>query len=100
MHPHDRPHVKALISSLRPDRPSYAVDFRYIRPGGRGVWLEETARGEFDAAGSCARLKGMTRKITEHKRGAGAQSLLIAELDHRVKNELSCVAAIVQRARE
>jgi two-component sensor histidine kinase len=26
--------------------------------------------------------------------------LLIAELDHRVKNVLSCVAAIVQRTRE
>jgi len=100
VHAHDRPHVKALIASLHPDSPSYAIDFRYIRPDGREVWLEETARGEFDAAGSCVRLKGLTRDITEHKRAKEHQSLLIAELDHRVKNVLSCVAAIVQRTRE
>jgi PAS domain S-box-containing protein len=100
VHPHDRPHVKALMSSLRPHSPSYAIDFRYIRPDGREVWLEETARGEFDAAGSCVRLKGLTRDITERKRAQEHQSLLIAELDHRVKNALSCVAAIVQRTRE
>jgi len=100
VHPQDRPEVKARIASLRPNRPSYAIDFRYIRPDGREVWLEETARGEFDAAGSCVRLKGLTRDITERKRAQEHQSLLIAELDHRVKNVLSCVAAIVQRTGE
>jgi two-component sensor histidine kinase len=44
--------------------------------------------------------KGLTRDITERKRAEEHQSLLIAELDHRVKNTLSCVAAIVQRTRE
>ena len=100
VHPHDRAPLKALIASLRPDNPSYAVDFRYVRPDGREVWLEETARGEFDADGACLRLKGLTRDITERRRAQEHQSLLIAELDHRVKNVLSCVAAIVQRTRE
>ncbi len=100
VHPHDRDRFQSVISSLRPNRPSYAVNFRYIRRDGREVWLEETARAEFDEAGSCVRLKGLTRDITERKRAEEHQSLLIAELDHRVKNVLSCVAAIVQRTRE
>jgi PAS domain S-box-containing protein len=100
VHPHDRAEVKAHIRSLRPASSSYAINFRYIRPDGREVWLEETAKGEFDADGSCVRLKGLTRDITERKRAQEHQSLLIAELDHRVKNVLSCVAAIVQRTRE
>src|SRR5262245_26531404 len=100
IHPQDRAAFKALIASLRPDNPAYAANFRYIRPDGREVWLEETARAEFDADGSCVRLKGLTRDITERKRAEEHQSLLIAELDHRVKNALSCVAAIVQRTRE
>jgi PAS domain S-box-containing protein len=100
VHPHDRAHIKAVIASLRPDSPGYAINFRYIRPDGREVWLEETARGEFDAAGACVRLKGLTRDITERKRAQEHQGLLIAELDHRVKNVLSCVAAIIQRTGE
>jgi PAS domain S-box-containing protein len=100
VHPHDRAHVEDVIASLNPDSPAYAINFRYIRPDGREVWLEETARGEFDAAGSCVRLKGLTRDITERKRAQEHQGLLIAELDHRVKNVLSCVAAIVQRTCE
>jgi PAS domain S-box-containing protein len=100
IHPQDRAAFKSLISSLRPDNPFYAANFRYIRPDGRQVWLEETARAEFDTEGSCVRLKGLTRDITERKRAEEHQSLLIAELDHRVKNTLSCVAAIVQRTRE
>jgi PAS domain S-box-containing protein len=100
VHPHDRPHYHELISSLQPAQRSYAVNFRYIRPDGREVWLEETARGEFDAAGSCVRLKGLTRDITERKLAEEHQSMLIAELDHRVKNVLSCVAAMVQQTGE
>jgi PAS domain S-box-containing protein len=35
--------------------------------------------------------------ITERKRAEGRQELLIAELDHRVKNALACVAAVAER---
>jgi PAS domain S-box-containing protein len=44
------------------------LTFRYIRPDGGQVWLEETARGEFDATGKLVRIKGLTRDITERKR--------------------------------
>jgi two-component sensor histidine kinase len=42
----------------------------------------------------------VTRDITGRKRAEDHKSLLIAELDHRVKNVLACVAAIAQRTRE
>jgi PAS domain S-box-containing protein len=32
------------------------------------MWLEETAKGEFDATGRLLRIKGLTRDITERKR--------------------------------
>jgi PAS domain S-box-containing protein len=100
IHPDDRARLKAHVYGLRPDNPSYAVSFRYIRPDGREVWLEETAKGEFDASGRYLRLKGLTRDITERKRAEEQQTLLTAELDHRVKNVLACVAVIAQRTRE
>jgi PAS domain S-box-containing protein len=68
VHPDDRTSLKARIRELCPENPSYALTFRYVRPDGRSVWLEETGRGEFDAAGVLLRVKGLTRDITGRKR--------------------------------
>jgi PAS domain S-box-containing protein len=68
IHPDDQASLKASISDLCPERPAYALNFRYCRPDGRQVWLEETARGEFDATGRLLRVKGLTRDITERRR--------------------------------
>ena len=68
VHPDDRTNLKTRIRELSPQNPSYALTFRYVRPDGRSVWLEETARGEFDATGALLRLNGLTRDITGRKR--------------------------------
>jgi two-component sensor histidine kinase len=67
LHADDRGNFKAHIRGLSPDDPSYALTFRFDRADGRQVWLEETARGEFDATGKLLRIKGLTRDITERK---------------------------------
>jgi two-component sensor histidine kinase len=71
-----------------------------MRPDGQEMWLEETATAEFDAAGHCVRIKGLTLDITERKRGDEHQRLLIAELDHRVKNVLARVAVVAMYTRQ
>jgi PAS domain S-box-containing protein len=68
VHPDDRGLFKARIRDLRPDSPSYALSFRFRSPDGRQVWLEETAKGEFDSAGRLLRIKGLTRNITDRKK--------------------------------
>ena len=100
VHPDDRPRFRAHVYGVCPDSPSYSIKFRFIRPDGKELWLEETAKAEFDAAGRIVRLKGLTRDVTELKRAEEHRSLLVAELDHRVKNTLACVSAIAQRSRE
>jgi PAS domain S-box-containing protein len=100
VHPDDRARFKALVYGVRPDSPSYAVTFRFIRPDGREVWLEETSRAEFDAAGRYVRLKGLTLDVTERKRAEEHQDMLTAELDHRVKNVLARVAAVAMQTRQ
>jgi PAS domain S-box-containing protein len=68
VHPDDRIRFKAKIRELTPSNPSYALTFRFCPPnGGAPIWLEETAKGEFDAAGSLLHVKGLTRNITERK---------------------------------
>jgi PAS domain S-box-containing protein len=100
IHPADRARFKAHVRSVRPDSPSYAVTFRVKRPDGQEMWLEETATAEFDAAGHCVRIKGLTIDITGRKLADEHQRLLIAELDHRVKNVLARVAVVAMYTRQ
>ena len=88
IHPDDRRFVKACIHRARPDNPSYAIAFRYLRPDGREVWLEETGQTEFDAAGRLVRVRGLTRDITESKRAEVELSTARkqAELANRAKS--------------
>jgi PAS domain S-box-containing protein len=98
--PDDRAHFKAHVRSVRPDSPSYAVTFRVIRSDAEEMWLEETATAEFDADGKCLRIEGLTRDITKSKRAEEHQRLLVAELDHRVKNVLARVGVAAMYTRE
>lgn len=100
VHPEDLAHVRASVHGVSPDKPSYAITFRFIRLDGREVWLEETSRAEFDAAGRPVCLKGLTVDITERKRAEEHQDLLISELDHRVKNVLARVAVVAMYTRQ
>ena len=68
VHPDDRERFKALVRGVNPERPAYTATFRFKRPDGREVWLEETAKAEFDAAGQLVRLKGLTLDVTARKR--------------------------------
>jgi PAS domain S-box-containing protein len=99
IHPDDRARFKAHHRRARVDSPA-TVTFRFIRPDGREVWLEETSRAEFDAGGRVVRVKGLTRDITRRKQNEERQDLLSAELDHRVKNVLARVAAVVRHTRQ
>jgi len=100
VHPDDRDRFKAHIRGVKPDRSSYALTFRFVRPDGQEVWLEETSRAEFDAAGRFVMLKGLTRDITARKRAEERQDMLIAEFDHRVKNILARVAVVAMYTRQ
>jgi len=100
VHPDDRAQFKTHVHGVSPEKSSYALTFRFIRPDGQEVWLEETSRAEFDAAGRFVLLKGLTRDITARKRAEERQDMLIAEFDHRVKNILARVAVVAMYTRQ
>jgi PAS domain S-box-containing protein len=100
VHPDDRERLKALVSGVNPERPTYTTTFRFKQPDGREVWLEETARAEFDSVGALIRLKGLTLDVTARKRAADQQSMLIAALEHHVKNLLTRVAVVAKDMRQ
>jgi two-component sensor histidine kinase/integral membrane sensor domain MASE1 len=100
VHPDDRERFKAHVRGVTPTRPTYTVVFRFKRLDGREVWLEETAKAEFDALGRLVRLKGLTLEVTARKRSDDQQRLLIAAFDQRVKNLLARVAEVAKDMRQ
>jgi PAS domain S-box-containing protein len=80
LHPDDRARYVALMSGLTRDNPGFSITYRFVHADGRELWLEETSKAEFDAAGRLARIKGLTLDITERKRIAEQQRTLMAEL--------------------
>jgi len=100
IHPDDRAHLEACVYGVRRDNPSFTITYRFIRPDGQEVWLEETAQAEFDASGHYLRLKGLIRDITRRKRNEEHRQRLVAELDHRVKNVLARVAVVAMWTRQ
>jgi PAS domain S-box-containing protein len=100
IHPDDRARFKALVHAVSPKSPAYTGSFRFNHPDGREIWLEETAKAEFDGEGRFVRLKGLTLDVTARKRSEDHQSLLIAALDHRVKSLLARIAVVAKDTRQ
>jgi PAS domain S-box-containing protein len=100
VHIGDRERFKAAVRGVNSENPTYTTTFRFKRPDGRDVWLEEMAKAEFDAAGRLLRVQGLTLDVTERKRSEERQRMLISELDHRVKNLLARVAVVVMYTRQ
>ena len=75
-------------------------EFRIVRAGGEVRWIEARSLISYNHAGRAERMTGVFIDVTERRKAEDQKSLLIAELDHRVKNVLACVAAVAQRTRE
>jgi PAS domain S-box-containing protein len=88
------------ICAFKERRPELISEFRVVRPGGEARWIEGRSLITYDHAGRAERMTGIYIDVSERRKAEDHKSLLIAELDHRVKNVLACVAAVAQRTRE
>jgi two-component sensor histidine kinase/PAS domain-containing protein len=75
------------------------LEFRVRRPDGGVRWCLGTAIAAKDASGRVDRIRGITMDITERKELEDCQLLLAREVDHRTKNALAVVHAIVSLTR-
>ncbi len=93
----EQPHVKALLSRLTPAAPEVRIENRVITE--RGVrWMMWTNRAlKFDAEGRWIEAQSTGVDIDERKRAEEQRNLLVAELNHRVKNTLAVVQGIAQQ---
>lgn len=101
VHPDDIEQVNRLRSeAFDVHRSEYSVEYRIIRAGGEVRWVETRCFISYDTAGHPHRVVGVSIDITERKRVEEQQRALLAELDHRVKNALSTVSALVSHTRQ
>ena len=101
VHPDDREWVEqARSQSFRARRREYNVEYRITRAGSEVRWVETRCFIAYGSDGQPQRVLGVSIDITERKHMEQQQHQLVAELDHRVKNTLATVAAIIAQTQE
>ena len=102
LHPDDQAAtVAALTAACDPDqRVLYDVEYRAVgKEDGVVRWVAAKGRAVFDGDGRCVRIVGTAVDITERKQAEERQLLLAREVDHRARNALAVVQAIVRLTR-
>jgi PAS domain S-box-containing protein len=101
-HPDDLPVTHGrLLRAIDPkirDRDSY--EYRIVRPDGTICWALAHGEAVFEGEGDqehAVRYAGTIQDITAQKAAERHQQILIAELNHRVKNMLAVVQAIAHQ---
>ena len=65
VHPEEKQLYENTFQSLSPEKSSYKVIFRYIRPDQKTIWLEESGRAFFHPDGKLLKIVGMASDVTE-----------------------------------
>jgi len=99
LHPEDLEGIRRCFENLTPEKQTCEVEFRIVRPTGEVRWCTAAAVASFDASGKVIRFSGVTTDITDRKEAESRQALLAREVDHRAKNTLAIVQAIVRMAK-
>jgi two-component system CheB/CheR fusion protein len=95
IHPDDVERSKALLGRLVAERAAFQTELRYVRPEGSWVWVHNSVSPLVDRQGVPRHVLTVTLEIGERKRAEEQTSLLLGELDHRVKNILSIISSVI-----
>ena len=97
VHPEDRQRVETAIRKALRDEAPYETELRTVRPDGGSTWIF-TSASVVREDGKAVRMVGASVDITERKQAEAQRDLLIAELNHRVKNTLATVMSIARQS--
>ena len=100
IHADDREAVAIRLTEAVETRTAYEVEYRVVWPDGSLHWINSRGSATYAPDGTALQMVGVTLDITERKRGEEHLRMLVAELDHRVKNVLATVSAVTSRTQE
>jgi len=95
--PDDRSSLLAVRAQARLSRGTYHYEGRFRRADGALRLIELFGRPRFDRSGAFLGHVGMATDVTDARAAERQQRLLISELNHRVKNTLATVQALVSQ---
>ena len=94
-HPKDLDRVEKIRQQAFCERRGeYGIEYRIVGSGGKVQWIGLRSFVSYSRDGRPQRVVGVNIDITERKRVEDQQRILVAELDHRVKNVLATVQAV------
>jgi two-component system, chemotaxis family, CheB/CheR fusion protein len=98
LRPHElSEHVESFFASHRRTTRMDEFEMIWVRPNGETVPLSMSYSPVRDSSGTLFAGKLIARDITERVRAARHTEMILAELNHRVKNTLATVQAIAQQ---
>jgi PAS domain S-box-containing protein len=98
VHPADRDRVREAFYERALAEGRYDVEYRILRPDGSVRWVHDRGRpvaGPGDEAPR--RLAGLASDVTARHEAEERRRLLVAELNHRVKNTLATVQSLAHQ---
>lgn len=98
IYPDDRNRVQAIIRKGINTKTMFDVEHRTHRVSGDIGWVRARAVPLLDDNGEIVEWFGAATDITDRKLAEQHQAMLMAELDHRVKNVLAVVQAIAHQS--
>lgn len=103
IHPDDRERVLASYKEVEEQGRKYSEEFRVIWEDGTLHWLHTAGKAMRNSEGEIVRVIGITEDITERKinelkvqQSVEEKNTLLAEIHHRVKNNLAVVSGLMQ----
>jgi PAS domain S-box-containing protein len=96
LHPDDCEAAGSVVRNAVRERRDYRNEFRVILPDGSVRWCRARGRYLYDDRDP-VRMIGLMEDVTEARRQAEMQRLLVGELQHRTRNLITIVAAIASQ---
>jgi two-component system, chemotaxis family, CheB/CheR fusion protein len=94
VHPEDWPRDAEAFARLSEGEP-FQIEKRYVRPDGTTVWVHCSVSALRDQQGRPRSVLTINLDIAGRKQAEEDATLLLGELDHRVKNILAIVSAVI-----
>ena len=95
--PGDRERMQATVRQSIESHTDYDIEYPICTPKGERRWVQVRGQTSYAADGTPLTMAGVSIDVTERKLGEEHRTLLAAELDHRVKNSMANVQAVVSQ---
>jgi two-component system CheB/CheR fusion protein len=95
VHPGDWPHNAELFARVLAEGEPFEIENRYVRPERAATWVHSSVSALRDQQGRPLSVLTISLDIAGRKQAEGEAALVLNELDHRVKNILAVVSAVI-----